>query len=126
MSKTIINVIDVSECSYYNKDNEPYCCELWDNECEAQNCYFKQCRRLEQELQKYKDMEAKGLAEFKDIGGCWGCGLQLQIAQNCKDIKKLSEKNEQKTHFLEWLITQQYYIIPKNIKNKIKEILAND
>lgn len=49
MRNKIINGIDVSECSYYNKDNEPYCCEIWDNECEAQNCYFKQFKRLQKE-----------------------------------------------------------------------------
>lgn len=56
--ETIINGIDVSECAYYNKDNEPYCCEIWDNECEAQNCYFKQLQRLKEEneeLKKKKD-----------------------------------------------------------------------
>lgn len=50
-----INGIDVSECSYYNKDNEPYCCEIWDNECEAQNCYFKQCKRLQEENEELKE-----------------------------------------------------------------------
>jgi len=50
-----INGIDVSECSYYNKDNEPYCCEVWDNECEAQNCYFKQLKRLQKENEKLKE-----------------------------------------------------------------------
>ena len=50
----IINGIDVSECSYYNKDNEPYCCEVWDNECEAQNCYFKQLKRLQEENEELK------------------------------------------------------------------------
>lgn len=51
----IINGIDVSECSYYNKDNEPYCCEVWDNECEAQNCYFKQFKCLQKENEKLKE-----------------------------------------------------------------------
>ena len=50
----IINRIEwiVEECSYYNKDNTPYCCEVWDNECEAQNCYYKQLKRKEQECNK--------------------------------------------------------------------------
>ena len=53
---TNINGIDVSECSYYNKDNEPYCCEIWDNECEAQNCYFKQLKRLQEENEGLKSL----------------------------------------------------------------------
>ena len=39
-------------------------------------------------------METKGLEEFKDIGGCWGCGLQLQLNQDIKDIKNLKQENE--------------------------------
>lgn len=50
-----IDGVKVEECSYYNKDNTPYCCEVWDNECEAQNCYFKQCKRLEQENKELKE-----------------------------------------------------------------------
>lgn len=47
------------------------------------------------ELKKYKDMAAKGLEEFKDVGGCWGCGLQLQLNQDLEDIKHLKAENEQ-------------------------------
>ena len=50
----IIDGVKVEECSYYNKDNTPYCCEVWDNECEAQNCYYKQLKRLEQENAELK------------------------------------------------------------------------
>ena len=87
------------------------------------NCYYKQLKRLQAELQKYKDMEAKGLEEFKDIGGCWGCGLQLQLDQDLKDIKRLRAENEEKDKLLKWLITQQYYILPKNLKQRINEVI---
>ena len=50
---------------------------------------------FEAELKKYKDMAAKGLEEFKDVGGCWGCGLQLQLNQDLEDIKHLKAENEQ-------------------------------
>ena len=67
-NKPIINSIDVSECGYYNKDNEPFCCEIWDNECEAQDCYFKQSKRLKQQIEAYQlsENEAKEfIAELK-------------------------------------------------------------
>ena len=51
----IIDGVNVEECSYYNKDNEPYCCEIWDNECEAQLCYYKQLKRLQAENERLKD-----------------------------------------------------------------------
>jgi cell division septum initiation protein DivIVA len=39
-------------------------------------------------------MAKKGLDEFKDVGGCWGCGLQLQLNQDLEDIKQLKAENE--------------------------------
>ena len=76
----IIDGVNVAECCCYNKDDEPYCCELYTIQCEEQDCYFKQLQRLKQENEKYKQ-------------------------------------------FIQWLSTQQYYILPKNIKEKIKEVL---
>lgn len=61
--------IDVKDCCYYNSDNEPYCCELYVNECEAQNCYFQQLQQLKVENKKlstqnyYLDKANLGLAE---------------------------------------------------------------
>ena len=77
-------------------------CKIKLKDCKfINNCQYKQLKRLEQEnaklkaeLQKYKDMEAKGLEEFKDVGGCWGCGLQLQLNQDLEDIKQLKAENE--------------------------------
>lgn len=52
--------IDVSDCCYYNGDNSPFCCELYDNECEAQNCYYKQ-------LQQYKQLCAQKTVDNFDL-----------------------------------------------------------
>jgi len=46
------------------------------------------------EYNQFKDMAKKGLEEFKDVGGCWGCGLQLQLNQDMEDIKQLKAENE--------------------------------
>ena len=46
------------------------------------------------EYNQFKDMAKKGLDEFKDVGGCWGCGLQLQLNQDMEDIKQLKADNE--------------------------------
>ena len=44
---------------------------------------------------------------------------------NCGEIERLEQELKAKDNFLKWLITQQYYIIPKNLKQKIKEILKD-
>ena len=102
----IIDGVDVAECEFIaDTKNGLVKCISWVHnnknpvsghwDCrENKNCYYKQLQRLKQELQRYKDMEAKGLEEFKDIGGCWGCGLQLQLNQDIIDIKQLEQENE--------------------------------
>lgn len=50
--------------------------------------------RLKAELKNFQDMAKKGLDKFKDVGGCWGCGLQLQLNQDIQDIKQLKAEKE--------------------------------
>ncbi len=50
----IINGVGVSECCYFERENAPYYCTLYENECDAQNCYFQRLKRKEQECEKYK------------------------------------------------------------------------
>lgn len=73
----IIDGVRVDECSYYNKDNKPYCCEIWDNECEAQNCYYKQFLHLKQENQALR-------RTIKD----------KNIVGVCEELEKLKQENE--------------------------------
>lgn len=54
----------------------------------------KENAELKAKLQKFQDMAKKGLDEFKDEGGCWGCGLQLQLNQDIEDIKQLKAEKE--------------------------------
>ena len=40
-------------------------------------------------------MEAMGLEEFKDVGGCWGCGIQLasdEYFASCRKYKQALEE----------------------------------
>ncbi len=50
--------------------------------------------KLKEELNRYKEMEAKGLQEFKDIGGCWGCGIQLLLNNERVNFKKCDLENK--------------------------------
>ena len=54
---------------------------------ELRKRYSEDTTKLSAELQRYKDMEQKGLEEFKDVGGCWGCGIQESLNQVWADCK---------------------------------------
>lgn len=48
------------------------------------------------------------------------CPMCLEWSEK---YKRLQTENEKKDNLLKWLITQQYYIIPKKLKLKITEVL---
>lgn len=105
--------IYVSKCYYYNADNSPFCCELYDNECEAQNCYFQQ-------LQQLKD-HCKQVDETNKILYREKCEL---IKENEELKKKL--QNSSDVLILETGQKEQYqdeYIIEKIDKKKYKQCL---
>ena len=87
-NKTIVNGIDVSECSYYNKDNEPYCCEIWDNECEAQNCYFKQCKRLQKENEELKNK----IESYNCNANCYKYKEANKYKQALEEIREIAKE----------------------------------
>lgn len=86
MEEIIIDGVKVEECSYYNKDNTPYCCEVWDNECEAQNCYYKQLKHLEQENARLKE-EIKEIKKYQYQQEY----LDKEIEEMQKALKTLAE-----------------------------------
>ena len=83
----IIDGVNVSECSYYNKDNEPYCCEVWDNECEAQNCYYKQLQRAKAENGKLKTFIIWLTKQQYYI-------LPPKLKEKCKELLLIEGENE--------------------------------
>lgn len=113
-NKPIINGIDVSDCSYYNKDNEPYCCEIWDNECEAQNCYFKQCKRLEQ--------REKALTELADDLQKRNHDLTLTNERLEQENKELKAKFNELYNNAEQL-ANKYNKYSGNKENELVEII---
>lgn len=72
----IINGVDVSE--YTLKEIEYKLSHTTKNKI-IESCLeiVKQLQRKTAELKKYQDMEKEWLEQFKDVGGCWGCGLEL-------------------------------------------------
>lgn len=78
----------VSKCKYYQVYEQL-------KQFETENA------KLKEELNRYKEMEAKGLQEFKDIGGCWGCGIQLLLNQERVNFKKCDLENKKLKEKLE-------------------------
>lgn len=54
----IIDSIPVQDCCYFDYENDGYedSCYIHQNECSAQNCYYKQLKRKEQENKKLKNI----------------------------------------------------------------------
>ena len=99
--KVIIDGIDVSKCKHYAN-------EMCDSEEELsldciknKTCVYKQIQKLKAEIE---DLKIKNQDRL------------------CYSLRLLRE-NERLKDFLYWLLKQQYYILHKNLKEKIKEIL---
>lgn len=62
----IIDGVPVQDCCYFDYENDGYkdSCYIHQNECSAQNCYYKQLKHKEKELEKFKKIidEAKKIA----------------------------------------------------------------
>lgn len=68
----IIDDVLVKDCCYFDYENDGYedSCYIHQNECSAQNCYYKQLKRKEQECKELKETlaEIKGIAEWHTTG----------------------------------------------------------
>ena len=53
----IIDGVPVQDCCYFDYENDGYedSCYIHQNECSAQNCYYKQLKRKEQECEELKN-----------------------------------------------------------------------
>ena len=144
MEEIIIDGIDISECEYINCCSKKAKCIILQDDilsdsqyCESEsNCYYKQLKRLEQEntklkeeLQRYKDMEAKGLEEFKDVGGCWGCGIQSasdQYFNEAKKYRKALEEIREVVKRTDFCHSPSVANLISVIRHEINEVLGND
>lgn len=100
----MIDDVNVSVCSYFKMNNKMPLCRACNSGvgspyCEYnKDCYYKQLKRKEQEcdqlkaeLKEFKDMAKEGLDNYKDVGGCWGCGISFSFDELLKSYKKLEE-----------------------------------
>ena len=71
----IIDGVDVSECAYFDYENEGTTeCDAYGNECDANNCYFKQLARKTQECEELKERLVRTEEDLKyQCVDCMNC-----------------------------------------------------
>ena len=69
----IIDGVPVQDCCYFDYENDGYkdSCYIHQNECSAQNCYYKQFKRKEQECEKLKTEVKKQKEIAKEYEQRW-------------------------------------------------------
>ena len=82
----IIDGVPVQDCCYFDYENDGYedSCYIHQNECSAQNCYYKQYKAKEQECEELKEEIAKATMEI-----CNQCGEKDDYNIPCKQIRDL-------------------------------------
>ena len=87
----MIDGVDVNECAYFDYENEGTReCDAYGNECEANNCYFKQLARKTQELEticKAFDIEYSYDEETGAIVG--RCNKLIEKEKALEEIEKV-------------------------------------
>lgn len=90
----------------------------------------KENEELKKELQRYKDMKAKGLEEFKFVGGCWSCGIQLSADKYIAKASKYHQALEEIREVCNKYFSLRYPVscIPPlaEIENKINKVLESE
>lgn len=86
----IIDGVNVSGCAYFDYENEGTKeCYAYSNECEANNCYFKQLARKTQECEELKEEKA----EIKKFLGISSKTILERLEELQERRDELSDKN---------------------------------
>ena len=87
-------------------------------------------KELKEKLEEYEEMAKKGLEEFKDVGGCWGCGIQLvsdAYSTTCKKYKQAFEEIRDLLNQVDdsnWLHTDKHIYMDDKCIQEIKSRIA--
>lgn len=90
----IIDGVDVSECEYYDKNKQLLTCVCEKYPCsECHDCYYKQLKHKEQELQgamdNYVQLDLQRVKEYNEL-----VDLYKAKEQECKNYKQALEDIE--------------------------------
>lgn len=90
----IIDGVDVSGCAYFDYENEGTReCDAYSNECEANNCYYKQLARKTQECESLKE-EIEILKDNFDTATRDCNELIEELEQECEELKEQLQANQ--------------------------------
>lgn len=115
----IIDGVDVSECAYFDYENEGTReCDVYGNECEANNCYYKQLARKTQECIKLnnKIIDMNSIIEDAAINlgnkdfTLYDLPFEIKkLRQECKESKAYAQRqeNQRETYYKEFLKLSQ-------------------
>lgn len=110
----IIDGVPVQDCCYFDYENDGYedSCYIHQNECSAQNCYYKQLKHKEQEYEELRKYHNKCCEEFEKEKKEWlekynqisrgfyngdycnteHCSLLQAKEQECEELKKIIDE----------------------------------
>lgn len=99
--KIIIDGVDVNECAYFDYENEGTKeCYAYSNECEANNCYFKQLARKTQECEELKEEYTELKLENKEL---------YRILADLKEVRKLKDRYRKALDDIEQELKEDIY-----------------
>ena len=127
----IIDGVPVQDCCYFDYENDGYkdSCYIHQNECSAQNCYYKQLKRKEQECERLKNERTIDLVKQLDQLKAENKRLNDLLNQALKDYEKAMQTlNEIKQIASREAETSRYNgsYTWKQILQKISECEGND
>ena len=86
----IIDGVPVQDCCYFDYENDGYedSCYIHQNECSAQNCYYKQLKRKEQECEELKE-ELEELKEENEYNEANAIEFKQTLVEICLNVETL-------------------------------------
>ena len=91
----IIDGVPVQDCCYFDYENDGYedSCYIHQNECSAQNCYYKQLKAKEQECEELKKIINEAKNSKLDLKSFLvGEAIQNEYEQQLDQLKGENEK----------------------------------
>ena len=126
----IIDGVPVQDCCYFDYENDGYkdSCYIHQNECSAQNCYYKQLKRKEQECEELQERAASiiysltgGRLSYSTytLEGCeqaYHDQLEIDVERATKELQEENETLKQEVNKYKQALDEIKMIAEENIR----------